>query len=364
MSDAIPDPTYDRALADAAYTVLAHKAGPLHLLTILTQIQALSPELIDNQTPQLTLSTALNRDERFVRRGSTNEWSLVGMPDLTDPQGDAEADDDTSELSTQDLVASQLREAPRSTVDGPGSTDGANSVDAASTVDQTSPIDKQNTASSLPADAPSLVATPSSADAPSLVDEPSTASSIPADAPRSASTSLLVPTPSPADAPSLVDGPSADPSLLADAPTFVDGPSADPSLPADGSPFAHTSLSVTAPSAADAPSLVDAPSAVISIVADPPGAAETEAAADVLPHVPDLDQRLHLLGASLLIEPSIVRRIYRSLLAGRHVVLSGPPVPARPSLPACCRRCCGPMNCITVMPHFWLPQPKIGAFVM
>ncbi|NTU80214.1 MAG: AAA domain-containing protein [Chloroflexales bacterium] len=46
---------------------------------------------------------------------------------------------------------------------------------------------------------------------------------------------------------------------------------------------------------------------------------------DALPHVPDLERRLRALGAELLIERGVVRRIYRSLLAGRHVVLSGPP---------------------------------------
>ncbi len=44
-----------------------------------------------------------------------------------------------------------------------------------------------------------------------------------------------------------------------------------------------------------------------------------------LPHVTNLDARLNELGQELLIEPQLVRRIYRSLLAGRHVVLSGPP---------------------------------------
>jgi 5-methylcytosine-specific restriction enzyme B len=44
-----------------------------------------------------------------------------------------------------------------------------------------------------------------------------------------------------------------------------------------------------------------------------------------LPHVEDLDDRLRELGRDLLFDSAVVRRIYRSLLAGRHVVLSGPP---------------------------------------
>jgi 5-methylcytosine-specific restriction enzyme B len=44
-----------------------------------------------------------------------------------------------------------------------------------------------------------------------------------------------------------------------------------------------------------------------------------------LPHVEDLDDRLRKLGQDLLFDSAVVRRIYRSLLAGRHVVLSGPP---------------------------------------
>lgn len=44
-----------------------------------------------------------------------------------------------------------------------------------------------------------------------------------------------------------------------------------------------------------------------------------------LPLVTDLDERLRELGQDLLFDSAIVRRVYRSLLAGRHVVLSGPP---------------------------------------
>jgi MoxR-like ATPase/predicted RNA-binding protein with PUA-like domain len=44
-----------------------------------------------------------------------------------------------------------------------------------------------------------------------------------------------------------------------------------------------------------------------------------------LPPVADLDGRLRELSSELLIDETIVRRVYRSLLAGRHVVLSGPP---------------------------------------
>jgi 5-methylcytosine-specific restriction enzyme B len=44
-----------------------------------------------------------------------------------------------------------------------------------------------------------------------------------------------------------------------------------------------------------------------------------------LPPVPNLNSRLRELGQELLIDDMIVRRIYRSLIAGRHVVLSGPP---------------------------------------
>lgn len=41
--------------------------------------------------------------------------------------------------------------------------------------------------------------------------------------------------------------------------------------------------------------------------------------------IPDLEVRLQTLGEAILVEDALVRRIYRSLLAGRHVVLSGPP---------------------------------------
>jgi 5-methylcytosine-specific restriction enzyme B len=44
-----------------------------------------------------------------------------------------------------------------------------------------------------------------------------------------------------------------------------------------------------------------------------------------LPPSPDLADRLRELGQAVLIDPQIVKRIYRSLMAGRHVVLSGPP---------------------------------------
>lgn len=41
--------------------------------------------------------------------------------------------------------------------------------------------------------------------------------------------------------------------------------------------------------------------------------------------VQDLAARLRELGGELLIDAAVVRRVYRSLMAGRHVVLSGPP---------------------------------------
>jgi hypothetical protein len=44
-----------------------------------------------------------------------------------------------------------------------------------------------------------------------------------------------------------------------------------------------------------------------------------------LPLVSDLQERLRTLDHDLIIDPQIVQRICRSLLAGRHVVLSGPP---------------------------------------
>lgn len=44
-----------------------------------------------------------------------------------------------------------------------------------------------------------------------------------------------------------------------------------------------------------------------------------------LPPVDDFDARLRELGQDLLFDSAVVRRIYRSLLAGRNVVLSGPP---------------------------------------
>ncbi len=44
-----------------------------------------------------------------------------------------------------------------------------------------------------------------------------------------------------------------------------------------------------------------------------------------IPSVIDLDGALRELASEILIDPAIVRRVYRSLAAGRHVVLSGPP---------------------------------------
>lgn len=44
-----------------------------------------------------------------------------------------------------------------------------------------------------------------------------------------------------------------------------------------------------------------------------------------LPPSRDLDAALRVLSRDLLIDTQIVRRIYRSLMAGRHVILSGPP---------------------------------------
>ena len=62
--------------------------------------------------------------------------------------------------------------------------------------------------------------------------------------------------------------------------------------------------------------------------------AEATAGAGVMPHIAaeaplpmivDLDHRLNELASEMLIDRSVVLRIVRSLLAGRHVVLSGPP---------------------------------------
>jgi hypothetical protein len=56
-----------------------------------------------------------------------------------------------------------------------------------------------------------------------------------------------------------------------------------------------------------------------------PGDLPHVAADAPLPEVADFTERLRELGHDLLFDTAIVRRIYRSLLAGRHVVLSGPP---------------------------------------
>ncbi len=44
-----------------------------------------------------------------------------------------------------------------------------------------------------------------------------------------------------------------------------------------------------------------------------------------LPPITNLDARLHELSRDLIVDEQVVKRICRSLLAGRHVVLSGPP---------------------------------------
>lgn len=66
-----------------------------------------------------------------------------------------------------------------------------------------------------------------------------------------------------------------------------------------------------------------------TLLADNEGALVTDlahvAAEAPLPPVEDLEERLRELGQELLFDSAIVRRVYRSLLAGRHVVLSGPP---------------------------------------
>ncbi|NTU80018.1 MAG: AAA domain-containing protein [Chloroflexales bacterium] len=171
-----------KSLADAAFTVLSRADGPLHLGEILARIQAEGLSTVDGQTPQLALSTALSRDGRFERRGSSNEWSLAGAEgDIADEEADG-----TGFASAQHRGSGQ------------------------------------------------------------------------------------------APAPPVERAPGVPP------PTNLVG------------------------------DVEIAPSHTIS-------------AEDFLPHVPDLERRLRALGAELLIESGIVRRIYRSLLAGRHVVLSGPP---------------------------------------
>lgn len=52
---------------------------------------------------------------------------------------------------------------------------------------------------------------------------------------------------------------------------------------------------------------------------------DLEPAQGHLPPAHDLDAAIRDLGHDLLIDNQIVRRIYRSLMAGRHVILSGPP---------------------------------------
>lgn len=52
---------------------------------------------------------------------------------------------------------------------------------------------------------------------------------------------------------------------------------------------------------------------------------DLQAADGPLRAVADLEARLSEIGRELLVDTSTVRRIYRSLLAGRHVILSGPP---------------------------------------
>lgn len=65
-----------RAIADAAYSVLARTDGPLNLSEILSRIQAEGLATVDGQTPQLALSAALSHDGRFERRGTSNQWAL------------------------------------------------------------------------------------------------------------------------------------------------------------------------------------------------------------------------------------------------------------------------------------------------
>lgn len=50
-----------------------------------------------------------------------------------------------------------------------------------------------------------------------------------------------------------------------------------------------------------------------------------DAGNESLKPVAEIEARLRELARELMIDPTVVRRIYRSLLAGRHVVLSGPP---------------------------------------
>ena len=72
------------SLTDAAYTVLTRAGGgPLHLSAILDRIQAESLADLRGQTPQLSLSSVLLRDERFQNLGK-NSWVLAAIEELDD----------------------------------------------------------------------------------------------------------------------------------------------------------------------------------------------------------------------------------------------------------------------------------------
>lgn len=100
-----------RAIADAAQAVLARAGGPLELGEILARLAEVGLAELGGQTPQLTLSGVLSRDDRFERRGTGNRWALRAGADPERAAPGGVADEQRAPLHAPD-VRSHLQHVP------------------------------------------------------------------------------------------------------------------------------------------------------------------------------------------------------------------------------------------------------------
>lgn len=98
---AYPNEITPMNLADAAYFVLSRAGGgPLHLSDLLERIQTENLVELRGQTPQLSLSSVLLRDERFHNLGK-NSWVLAATDELGENDASVAPSDDTPEPPTR-----------------------------------------------------------------------------------------------------------------------------------------------------------------------------------------------------------------------------------------------------------------------